>query len=151
MFAREISGSLFQVNSPALHSSHRFPRTQAGREAKQLGMGQEFVFLVICHMVWIAREELSNQQEVLHLDGLCLFFGVVTLDPDSSVGKAAVAGDPALGLVQTRTIGGHALKDVEGGTSLAVQWLRLRVPNAGSLGSIPGQGTRSHRLQLRCK
>ena len=46
-------------------------------------MGQEFAFLVICHMVWIVREELSNQQEVLHLDGLCLFFGVVTLDQDS--------------------------------------------------------------------
>ena len=29
-----------------------------------------------------------------------------------------------------------------------VQWLRLRAPNAGGLGSIPGQGTRSHMLQL---
>ena len=28
------------------------------------------------------------------------------------------------------------------------QWLRLHVPNAGDLGSIPGQGTRSHTLQL---
>ena len=36
-----------------------------------------------------------------------------------------------------------------GGTSLVVQWLRLRAPNAGGLGSIPGQGTRSHMLQLR--
>ena len=35
------------------------------------------------------------------------------------------------------------------GTSLVVQWLRLRAPNAGGLGSIPGQGTRSHRPQLR--
>ena len=33
------------------------------------------------------------------------------------------------------------------GTSLVVQWLRLRVPNAG--GSIPGQGTRFCMLQLR--
>ena len=24
------------------------------------------------------------------------------------------------------------------------QWLRLRTPNAGGLGSIPGQGTRAH-------
>ena len=24
------------------------------------------------------------------------------------------------------------------------QWLRLRAPNAGGPGSIPGQGTRSH-------
>ena len=29
------------------------------------------------------------------------------------------------------------------GASLVVQWLRLRAPNAGGLGSIPGQGTRS--------
>ena len=28
------------------------------------------------------------------------------------------------------------------------QWLRLHVPNAGDLGLIPGQGTRSHTLQL---
>ena len=32
-------------------------------------------------------------------------------------------------------------------TSLAVQWLRLLAPNAGDLGSIPGQRTRSHMLQ----
>jgi len=35
------------------------------------------------------------------------------------------------------------------GTSLMVQWLRLQAPNAGGQGSIPGQGTRSHMLQLR--
>ena len=35
------------------------------------------------------------------------------------------------------------------GASLVVQWLRLHVPNARSLGLIPGQGTRSHMLQLR--
>ena len=35
------------------------------------------------------------------------------------------------------------------GTSLAVQWLRLRTPNAGGLGPIPGQGTRSHMPQPR--
>ena len=34
-------------------------------------------------------------------------------------------------------------------TSLVVQWLRLHAPNAGSLGLIPGQGTRSHMMQLR--
>ena len=33
--------------------------------------------------------------------------------------------------------------------SLVVQWLRLHAANAGGLGSIPGQGTRSHMLQLR--
>ena len=34
------------------------------------------------------------------------------------------------------------------GTSPVVQWLRLHIPNAG-LGSIPGRGTRSHKLQIR--
>ncbi|TEA28872.1 hypothetical protein DBR06_SOUSAS4010089, partial [Sousa chinensis] len=37
------------------------------------------------------------------------------------------------------------------GTSLVVQWLRLHTPNAGSPGSIPGQGTRSHMPQLRVR
>ena len=35
------------------------------------------------------------------------------------------------------------------GTFWVVQWLRLRTPNAGGSGSIPGQGTRSHMMQLR--
>jgi len=42
-------------------------------------------------------------------------------------------------------------KDPEFGTSLVVQWLRLHAPNAGDLGSIPGQGTRSHMLQPRVR
>ena len=29
-------------------------------------------------------------------------------------------------------------------TFLVAQWLRLRIPNAGGTGSIPGKGTRSH-------
>ena len=32
---------------------------------------------------------------------------------------------------------------------LVVQWLRLQAPNAGGLGSVPDQITRSHMLQLR--
>ena len=36
-------------------------------------------------------------------------------------------------------------------TSLVVQWLRLHAPNAGGLGSIPGQGTESHMTQLRVR
>ena len=35
------------------------------------------------------------------------------------------------------------------GASLVVQWLRLCAPNTLGLSSIPGQGTRSHMLQLR--
>ena len=34
-------------------------------------------------------------------------------------------------------------------TSLVAQWLRPCAPNAGEPGSIPGQGTRSHMLQLK--
>ena len=30
-----------------------------------------------------------------------------------------------------------------------VQWLRLYAPNAGGLGLIPGQGTKSHMLQIK--
>ncbi|TEA36102.1 hypothetical protein DBR06_SOUSAS11510009, partial [Sousa chinensis] len=33
--------------------------------------------------------------------------------------------------------------------SLVVQRLRLRAPNAGGKGLIPGQGTRSHIPQLK--
>ena len=43
----------------------------------------------------------------------------------------------------------HGFKKTHSGTSLVVQWLRLRAPNAGGLGSIPGQGTRSHMPQLK--
>ena len=32
---------------------------------------------------------------------------------------------------------------------MVVQWLRLRALNAGGLGSIPGQETRTHMTQLR--
>ena len=35
------------------------------------------------------------------------------------------------------------------GTSLVVQWLRLHIANAGAVGLIPGQGTRSHMFQLK--
>ena len=32
---------------------------------------------------------------------------------------------------------------------MMVPWLRLHLPNAGGPGLFPGQGTRSHMLQLR--
>ena len=35
------------------------------------------------------------------------------------------------------------------GTSLVVQGLRLHAASAGGLGLIPGQWTRSHKLQLQ--
>ena len=43
---------------------------------------------------------------------------------------------------------GTCQKDTEAGTSL-VQGLRLRAPNAGSLGSIPGQGGSSQNPGLK--
>ena len=36
-------------------------------------------------------------------------------------------------------------------TSLVVQWLRLHSPNAGDLGLIPSQGTRSRMPQLKAR
>ena len=44
---------------------------------------------------------------------------------------------------------GREIKIKKTGTSLVVQRLRLQVPNAGCMGSNPGQGTRFHTLQLR--
>ena len=35
------------------------------------------------------------------------------------------------------------------GTPLVAQPLRLRAPSAGAMGSVPGQGTGSHRTKLR--
>ena len=35
------------------------------------------------------------------------------------------------------------------GTSVVLQWLGLHAFNAEGPGSIPGQGTRSHMLQLK--
>ena len=41
------------------------------------------------------------------------------------------------------------LKGQKSRTCLVVQWLRLRAPNAGNPGLIPGQGTRVHLQQLK--
>ena len=43
------------------------------------------------------------------------------------------------------------VKDLGRGTSPVVQGGRLHSSNAGGLGFILGQGTRSHRLQLKIK
>ena len=40
------------------------------------------------------------------------------------------------------TTGMMSQKPSTPGTSLVVQWVRLHTPNAGGLGSIPGQGIR---------
>ena len=43
---------------------------------------------------------------------------------------------------------GH-LKVLRFGTSLVVQWIKLITPKAGGIGSIPGQGPRSHMTKLK--
>ena len=43
----------------------------------------------------------------------------------------------------------YKFRELSCGTSLVIQWLRLHVPNAEGPGLSPGQGTRSHMLQLR--
>ena len=55
-----------------------------------------------------------------------------------------------LSLTQPACLLGEAsIKNHYMGTSLVVWWLRLWAPNAGCPSSIPGQGTRSHKPQLR--
>ena len=41
------------------------------------------------------------------------------------------------------------IKTYTEGTFLVVQWLTLHAPNEGGPSLIPGQGTRSHMLQLK--
>ena len=41
------------------------------------------------------------------------------------------------------------LKKIPAGTSVAIQWLRLHVPNAGGTGLIPGQGTEIPHQELK--
>ena len=50
-------------------------------------------------------------------------------------------------IITFKTITGNINKCILG-TSLVIQWRRLHAPKAGDVGCIPGQGTRSHILQL---
>ena len=52
-------------------------------------------------------------------------------------------------LLQMFNLQNSKIINVDCGTSLVVQLLRLHAPNAGGLGSSPGQGTSSDTLQLR--
>ena len=45
--------------------------------------------------------------------------------------------------------GRNSVLEQRGGTSLAVQWLRLQAPSADGPSSIPGLGARPHKLQPR--
>ena len=44
---------------------------------------------------------------------------------------------------------GVSFQKYQSGASLVGHWLRLCAPKAGGLGLIPGQGTRSHVVQLK--
>ena len=80
---------------------------------------------------------------LLILLALCLiFWGVTTAIPSLSL----LHSEPQLARGQHTA---DTPSIIVCGTSLVVQWLRLHASNAESLGSIPGQGTRSHMLQLR--
>ena len=63
--------------------------------------------------------------------------------PPPSVGRRPGLCLPAAGAWRSQ------VKSLYPGTSLVVQWLRFHIPMARGPGSIPGQGTRSHKLQLR--
>ena len=52
-------------------------------------------------------------------------------------------------LLQAMNLERQLLKNLQFGASLVVHWLRLHAPSARDPGSIPGQGTRFHILQLR--
>ena len=72
--------------------------------------------------------------------------GAATNPPDTSYSSPTAASpttcfSPSLG---ASLLSHHISHETFPGTSLVAQWLRLRAPNAGGPGSIPGQGTRSH-------
>ena len=53
------------------------------------------------------------------------------------------------GKIKISDVCNHKLFGIFKNKELVVQWLRLRAPNAGRPGSIPGQRTRSCMLQLQ--
>ena len=53
--------------------------------------------------------------------------------------------------VEVLTTKGWGVKAVMLATSLEVKWLRRHTPNAGGLGSTPGQGTNYHTLHVQLR
>ena len=73
---------------------------------------------------------------------------------ETSVGRPRLstfshAPGPLHGLAALPGAYTQSILRVTWGPALKVQWLGLCVPNVGALGSILGQGTRSHMFQLR--
>ena len=63
------------------------------------------------------------------------------------VGEGMSRGNSQEQMAESSESVGKRSKEICFRTSPVVQWLRLHAPNAGGLGSIPGQGTKSHMLQ----
>ena len=105
---------------------------------------------------------LDLSPEVPTVRGGSLLRDKLGVDPETARGKQ----DGAEGEVNSKTVvtrphltlqvlwswdGPSVLspEDAREGTSLVIQWLRLHAPSVGGPGSILGQGTRSHVLQLK--
>ena len=100
----------------------------------------ELLWMVTAVMKWKTlapwRKAMTNLETILKSRDITLLTEVLIVQPVFS--PVVMYG------CESRTI-----EKVSTGTSLLAQWLRLWAPNAGGPGSIPGQGTRSHMLQLR--
>ena len=106
---------------------------------------------------WVARDGLPG---ALDCTGAHAVSSGFSMDSSWSAGRDAGNSDSSLSsctsgvlrvgvsLPESQTV--HRLQNGRGWrASLVVQWLRLRAPNGGDPSSIPGQETRSCKLQLK--
>ena len=86
--------------------------------------------------------------EVMGMDAMILVFWMLSFKPTFSLSSFPFIKRlfSSSSLSSSSSCHGELEKGTR--TSLVVQWLRLCIPNGGDLGSIPGQGTRFHMLQL---
>ena len=85
-----------------------------------------------------------------HMSAACPGVPSVLLLWEVGQSKDSRSAEPEAALLEKgRGIFLFSIKVLFLGTSLVVYWLGLRAPKAGGLGPITGQGTRSHRPQLR--
>ena len=96
---------------------------------------------VLCAVGWLAESQRTSSGKRVPRPGLSFHPLSLMLWQCSTVWLPSV---PSLSRLQGRMLFSKSL-----GTSLMVSWLRLCAPNAGGLGSISGQGTRSHTPQLK--
>ena len=103
-----------------------------------------------CHPQGRLRYQDTGQVSPHHMSAACPgasspFF---LWEVEQSKGSRSTEPEAAL-LEKGRGVFPFSIKVLFSGTSLVVYWLGLCAPKAGALGSITGQGTRSHRPQLR--